>query len=36
VIEHGLGEIYNIGGSRALPNLDVVRKILAAVGHRKA
>ena len=26
------GEIYNIGGSRALPNLDVVRKILAAVG----
>lgn len=33
VIEHGRsGEIYNIGGSRALPNLDVVRKILAAVG----
>ena len=33
VIEHGrFGEIYNIGGSRALPNLDVVRKILAAVG----
>ena len=28
------GEIYNIGGSRALPNLEVVRKILAAV--RKA
>ena len=26
------GEIYNIGGSRALPNLDVVRKILEAVG----
>ena len=26
------GEIYNIGGSRALPNLDVVRKIRAAVG----
>jgi dTDP-glucose 4,6-dehydratase len=26
------GEIYNIGGSRALPNLDVVRKILTAVG----
>jgi dTDP-glucose 4,6-dehydratase len=33
VIECGRpGEIYNIGGSRALPNLDVVRKILAAVG----
>ena len=25
------GEIYNIGGSRALPNVDVVRKILAAL-----
>jgi len=24
------GEIYNIGGDRSLPNLDVVRKILAA------
>ena len=33
VMERGrAGEIYNIGGSRALPNLDVVRKILAAVG----
>ena len=33
VIDRGrAGEIYNIGGSRALPNLDVVRKILAAVG----
>jgi dTDP-glucose 4,6-dehydratase len=33
VIERGRpGEIYNIGGSRALPNLDVVRKILTAVG----
>jgi dTDP-glucose 4,6-dehydratase len=33
VTERGrAGEIYNIGGSRALPNLDVVRKILAAVG----
>jgi dTDP-glucose 4,6-dehydratase len=33
VIERGrAGEVYNIGGSRALPNLDVVRKILAAVG----
>ena len=26
------GEIYNIGGSRALPNLDVVHKILEATG----
>jgi dTDP-glucose 4,6-dehydratase len=26
------GEIYNIGGNRALPNLDVVRMILAATG----
>ena len=34
VIERGRpGEIYNIGGSRALPNLDVVRKILTAVGQ---
>jgi dTDP-glucose 4,6-dehydratase len=33
VIERGrAGEIYNIGGSRALPNLEVVRQILAAVG----
>jgi dTDP-glucose 4,6-dehydratase len=33
VIERGReGQIYNIGGSRALPNLDVVRKILAATG----
>jgi dTDP-glucose 4,6-dehydratase len=32
-IEHGrAGEIYNIGGSRALPNIEVVRKILAALG----
>jgi dTDP-glucose 4,6-dehydratase len=31
VIERGReGEIYNIGGSRALANLEVVRKILAA------
>ncbi len=31
-IEHGRpGEIYNVGGSRALPNVDVVRKILAAL-----
>src|SRR5437016_10062451 len=26
------GEIYNIGGNRSLPNLEVVRKILAATG----
>jgi dTDP-glucose 4,6-dehydratase len=33
VLERGReGEIYNIGGSRALPNLEVVRKILAATG----
>src|SRR5689334_7440817 len=32
-IERGRpGEIYNIGGSRALPNIDVVHKILAALG----
>jgi dTDP-glucose 4,6-dehydratase len=30
VLKHGReGEIYNIGGNRSLPNLDVVRKILA-------
>jgi dTDP-glucose 4,6-dehydratase len=33
VIERGReGEIYNIGGSRALPNIEVVRQLLAAVG----
>jgi dTDP-glucose 4,6-dehydratase len=33
VIERGrAGEIYNIGGSRALPNIEVVRQILAALG----
>ncbi len=26
------GEIYNIGGSRSLPNLEIVRKIIAATG----
>jgi dTDP-glucose 4,6-dehydratase len=26
------GEIYNIGGSRALPNIEVVKMLLAAVG----
>ena len=33
VIERGRpGEIYNIGGSRALPNVEVVRMLLAALG----
>ncbi len=33
VIERGReGEIYNIGGSRALPNVDVVRTVLQALG----
>ena len=33
VIERGrAGEIYNIGGSRALPNVEVVRRLLEAVG----
>src|SRR5579872_5665420 len=33
VIERGRpGEIYNIGGSRALPNLEVVERILDTVG----
>lgn len=27
------GEVYNIGGSRALPNIEVVRRILAATGQ---
>jgi dTDP-glucose 4,6-dehydratase len=27
------GEIYNIGGNRSLPNLDVVRQVLAATGQ---
>jgi dTDP-glucose 4,6-dehydratase len=32
-IEHGKpGEVYNIGGSRALPNKEVVKNILAALG----
>jgi dTDP-glucose 4,6-dehydratase len=34
VLERGReGEIYNIGGSRSLPNLDVVRRILEATGR---
>src|SRR4051812_11693487 len=33
VLEKGReGEIYNIGGTRSLPNLEVVRQILAATG----
>lgn len=30
------GEVYNIGGSRALPNIEVVRQILAATGQPKS
>jgi dTDP-glucose 4,6-dehydratase len=30
------GEIYNIGGSRALPNVEVVHKLLAAVGKSES
>ena len=30
------GEIYNIGGNRSLPNLEVVRKILALTGRTEA
>ncbi len=37
VLEKGReGEIYNIGGNRSLPNLEVVRKILAATGKPEA
>ena len=37
VLEKGCeGEIYNIGGSRALPNLEVVRKILVATGESES
>ncbi len=33
VLEHGRpGEIYNIGGNRSLPNLDVIHKLLALAG----
>ena len=33
-IEHGSdGEVYNIGGNRALPNVEVVTNILKAVGQ---
>ncbi len=30
------GEVYNIGGNRSLPNLDVVRKILQATGKSES
>ena len=34
VLERGRpGEVYNIGGSRSLPNLEVVEKIIAATGR---
>ena len=37
VLEKGqAGEVYNIGGSRALPNIEVVKKILAATGRTEA
>ena len=37
VIERGrAGEIYNIGGSRALPNLEVVENILDTVGKPRS
>jgi dTDP-glucose 4,6-dehydratase len=37
VIERGrAGEIYNIGGSRSLPNLEVVEKILDTVGKPRS
>jgi dTDP-glucose 4,6-dehydratase len=37
VIERGrAGEIYNIGGSRALPNVEVVERILAATGKPRS
>jgi len=33
VLRHGRArEVYNIGGSRALPNIEVVKRILAATG----
>src|SRR5579864_7597258 len=37
VLEKGReGEIYNIGGNRSLPNLEVVRKILTATGRTES
>ena len=33
ILEHGReGEIYNIGGNRSLPNLEVIRQVLALAG----
>ena len=37
VLERGkAGEIYNVGGSKDLPNIDVVHKILAATGKTES
>lgn len=37
VLRHGReGEIYNVGGNRSLPNLEVVRKVLALTGRPEA
>jgi dTDP-glucose 4,6-dehydratase len=37
VLRHGrAGEIYNIGGNRSLPNLEVVRQVLAATGKTES
>jgi dTDP-glucose 4,6-dehydratase len=37
VLERGRpGQVYNIGGSRALPNLEVVERIIAATGRERA
>ncbi|HEX8985040.1 MAG TPA: dTDP-glucose 4,6-dehydratase [Bryobacteraceae bacterium] len=37
VLERGReGEIYNVGGNRALPNIEIVQKILRATGARES
>ncbi|MCA2971095.1 MAG: dTDP-glucose 4,6-dehydratase [Acidobacteriaceae bacterium] len=37
VLERGRpGQVYNIGGSRALPNLEVVERIIAATGRDRS
>lgn len=37
VLERGRdGEVYNVGGNRALPNMEVVRKILRAAGKSES
>jgi dTDP-glucose 4,6-dehydratase len=37
VLEKGSeGEVYNIGGNRSLPNIEVVRQILAATGKNES